>query len=73
MPNLPILSGKELIKKLEKYGYQVARQKGSHIRLVHKNPKIKKITVPLHKEIKVGLLYQIIKDANLTIEEFLEL
>lgn len=74
MPKLPIISGKETIKKLEKYGYSIVRQKGSHIRLRHLNQsEFKNITVPLHKAIKPGLLNQIIKDANLTIEEFMEL
>ncbi|MFH1565545.1 MAG: type II toxin-antitoxin system HicA family toxin [bacterium] len=74
MPKLPIISGKETIKKLEKYGYSIVRQKGSHIRLKHFNQsKFKTITVPLHKTIKHGLLSQIIKDANLTVEEFIEL
>jgi len=35
MPKLPILSGKEVIKKLEKHGYTIVRHKGSHVRLKH--------------------------------------
>ena len=70
MPKLPILSGKEVIKKLEKHGYISVRQKGSHVRLRHDDKQYKPITVPLHKAIKQGLLYKIIKDANLTMNEF---
>lgn len=73
MPKLPILSGKEVIKKLEKSGYQVVRQKGSHVRLINNNPARKPITVPLHPEIKPGLLHRIIKDAEISLEEFLNL
>lgn len=74
MPKPPILSGKEVIKKLEKIGYKNVRQKGSHIRLKHKeNPAYKPITVPLHRTIKPGLLCKIIKDANLTIKSFTDL
>lgn len=74
MPKLPIVSGKEVIKKLEKCGYQIMRTKGSHVRLRHfSGSDFKPITVPLHKNIKIGLLPQIIKDANLTTEEFIEL
>jgi predicted RNA binding protein YcfA (HicA-like mRNA interferase family) len=73
MPKLPCLSGKIIIKKLGKYGYVVARQKGSHVRLRHNNSTLKPITIPLHKVIKPGLLHQILKDADLTIEEFLDL
>ncbi|MFH1175191.1 MAG: type II toxin-antitoxin system HicA family toxin [bacterium] len=68
---MPIISGIKVIKKLEKYGYHIIRRKGSHVRLRHlKGSVFKPITVPLHKEIKYGLLYQIIKDANLSVEEF---
>ena len=74
MPKLPVISGKEVIKKLEKHGYQITRRKGSHVRLRHfSKSDFKPITVPMHKEIKPGLLYQIIKDANLTVEEFIKL
>lgn len=69
MPKLPVLSGKAVIKKLEKCGYAVVRQKGSHVRLRHNDVCFKPITVPLHKEIRPGLLRQILKDANLTPEE----
>jgi predicted RNA binding protein YcfA (HicA-like mRNA interferase family) len=71
MSKLPVLSGEEVIKKLTKHGYQVVRQKGSHVRLRHINSRFKPITVPLHKTIKPGLLHQIIKDANLALNDFL--
>jgi len=75
MPKLPILSGQEVIKRLEKHGYAIVRQKGSHVRLKHYSATIafKAITVPLHPTIKPGLLHQIIKDANLTVENFIRL
>jgi predicted RNA binding protein YcfA (HicA-like mRNA interferase family) len=74
MPKLPIVSGQEMIKKLAKCGYQVVRQKGSHVRLRNlANPLAKPLTVPLHPEIKAGLLHQIIKDAGLTIDQFTKL
>ena len=74
MPKLPVISGKELIKKLGRAGYFIVRQKGSHVRLRHlNNPNCKPITVPLHKTIKPGLLCQIIRDANIDIKKFLDL
>lgn len=74
MLKLPVLSGQEVIKKLAKGGYQIVRQKGSHVRLRNlTNHSAKPITVPLHPEIKAGLLHQIIKDSGLTIEEFTNL
>lgn len=74
MPKLPVISGADVIKKLEKLGYTVTRQKGSHVRLHHlsehaKNP----ITIPLHPELKRGLLNQILKDADVSREKFSDL
>jgi len=63
-----------VIKKFQSLGYKVARQKGSHVRLTHPKSRIyKPITIPFHKELKIGLITQLIKDVNLTIEEFLDL
>lgn len=73
MPKLPVISGKEAIVKLERIGYREARQKGSHVRLCHQNPKYKSITVSLHAEIKKGLLHAIIRDAGLSVAEFIKL
>lgn len=72
MLKLPILSGKEIIKILIKFGFLEYRQKGSHVIL-------KKVTetgeigcvVPLHKEVAVGTLKGILKQSNLTAKEFL--
>ena len=69
MPKLPILSGKEIIKTLEKIGYRQIRQRGSHIRLVCLGKK--SVTVPNHKTIGRGLLRKILRDAKISIEEFL--
>ena len=70
---LPQISGKELIKKLRKFGFVVTRQKGSHVRL-EKNTEVKtiKITVPNHPILKKGTLSQIIKSTELTLEEVFE-
>jgi predicted RNA binding protein YcfA (HicA-like mRNA interferase family) len=67
MPKTPVISGKELIKNLEKYGYYVVRQRGNHIRLKHEF--LKSISVPDHKFIKPGLLLKILKDANLNLND----
>jgi len=69
---LPIISGKDAVKAFEKIGYKVVRQKGSHIRLRDdSNLYHKPITIPNHKVLKPGLLRKLIKDSNLTVEEFL--
>jgi predicted RNA binding protein YcfA (HicA-like mRNA interferase family) len=57
------LSAKDLIKILGKYGYEVTRQKGSHIRLTKSSGKdIHNITVPNHDPIKLGTLSSIVSD-----------
>jgi len=71
MPKLPILSGKEIIKTLEKIGYRQIRQRGSHIRL--SCPGRKFVTVPNHKTIGRGLLRKILRDVKISKEEFKKL
>jgi len=70
MAKLPILSGREIIKILEKIGYRQIRQRGSHIRLAHFSKK--SITVPNYKIISRGLLRKILRDAEMSSEEFLK-
>jgi predicted RNA binding protein YcfA (HicA-like mRNA interferase family) len=70
LSKLPLLSWREVVKALTKTGFQVARQKGSHLILI-KNEYV--VPVPKHKEIKRGLLMEIISEAGLTKEEFLKL
>ena len=68
MPRLPILSGRELIQIFERLGYRAVRQRGSHIRL--RCPGRKSVTVPDYKVIDRSLLRKILRDAELTPEEF---
>jgi len=73
-PRLPVVSAQEAIKALQKIGYEVVRQKGSHIRLrKYQNIHCKPITIPNHKQLKPGLLRSILNDANLSVEEFTNL
>ena len=71
MPKLPALSGAEIIKILERKGYVQVRTRGSHVRLCPPDflPEAKKVTVPLHKQLKTGTLSSIMKDAGLTPED----
>ncbi len=71
MPSLPILSGREVIKLLSMVGYEEVRQRGSHIRV--SCPGRKSVTVPDYKVIDRSLLKKILRDAELTSEEFLKL
>lgn len=69
-PKLPVLSGDELIKILEKFGYVRVRQKGSHVRLRHSTDAQRKpLTVPLHKALKRGLLHRLLRDARISEEQ----
>ncbi len=68
---LPVLSGKEIIRRFEKLDYQVVRQKGSHIRMIHKNDNSKaSITIPFHQTVGRGLLRKILKQAEISVNEF---
>ena len=71
MPKLPLVSGKTAVKVFIKIGYRIVRQRGSHIRLHHidKRP----LTVPDHKVLGKGLLRKLLRDAELSIEDFINL
>lgn len=71
MPKLHSLAGAEIVKILERKGYRVVRTRGSHVRLYPPEslPQAKKVTVPLHKELKLGTLAAIMRDAGLTPED----
>jgi len=71
---LPVLSGDEVIKALRKAGFEITRQKGSHVSLHKKTPEgILLVVVPRKPEIKRGTLSSILKQAGLSREEFLKL
>jgi predicted RNA binding protein YcfA (HicA-like mRNA interferase family) len=61
---LPVISGQRLIKALERDGWEVARQRGSHVRLKHPDRRVS-LTVPLHRELKRGTLAGILGDAGI--------
>jgi predicted RNA binding protein YcfA (HicA-like mRNA interferase family) len=72
MPKLKIISGEEAIKKLENLGFQRVRQRGSHVVLKKKTAEGDiGCVVPLHKELAIGTLHGILKQAKLSIEEFI--
>ncbi len=71
MPTLPALSGRKVVKVLEAFGWEVARQRGSHIILVKDNHNAT-LSVPDHKEVAKGTLRSLVRAAGLTVEEFIE-
>jgi predicted RNA binding protein YcfA (HicA-like mRNA interferase family) len=71
MAQIPNLSGKEVVRTFEKFGWQVSRQSGSHIVLT-KDGEMASLSVPNHKEVAKGTLRSLVRAANLTIDEFVK-
>lgn len=67
MPRLPHVSGAEAVRALERVGFVVIRQRGSHVVLRRGSVGC---VVPNHREIKVGTLAGVLKQAGVTAEEF---
>ncbi|NJK60974.1 MAG: type II toxin-antitoxin system HicA family toxin [Oscillatoriales cyanobacterium SM2_1_8] len=66
---LPVLSGREVVRVFESFGWEVARQSGSHIILV-KEGEVATLSVPDHREVAKGTLRSLIRTAGLTVTEF---
>jgi predicted RNA binding protein YcfA (HicA-like mRNA interferase family) len=72
MFKLKNISGEEVIRRLEKLGFYKVRQRGSHVVLKKQTSEGEIVcVVPLHKELAIGTLRGILRQAKLTIEEFL--
>lgn len=73
MPNLRTLSGIDTIKAFEKLGFRKVRQKGSHV-VLRKDTFQGAVgcAVPLHKELKIGTLRGILRQAKVDLEDFLK-
>ncbi len=74
MSKLPRVGAEQLIRALKRAGFEEKRQKGSHLHLRRESDK-RRVTVPIHKgrDLPAGTLHGILKDADLSIEEFQEL
>lgn len=72
MPKLPRISSREAIRALERLGFEQIRQTGSHV-VMKKEAEEGEIgcVVPVHQELKVGTLSSILKQAQVTVEEFI--
>jgi predicted RNA binding protein YcfA (HicA-like mRNA interferase family) len=66
------LSGQELVKVLQRMGFVVTRQRGSHIILRRGDP-YARVVVPDHKPLRPGTLRQILNEAEITVEQLLKL
>jgi len=73
MPKMPRISSKEAIRAFERLGFEQVRQTGSHV-VMKKETEEGAIgcVVPMHRELKVGTLSGILKQAQVTVEEFIE-
>ena len=73
MPKMPRISSREAVRALERLGFEQIRQTGSHVvmKRVTEEGKIGCV-VPMHRELKIGTLKGILKQAQITIEEFTE-
>ncbi len=72
MSKLPKISGRDCVKALKKGGFYFKRQEGSHMVLRRDNP-FAQIVVPAHKELDRGTLRAIIRQAGLSVSEFVDL
>ncbi|OYY94026.1 MAG: hypothetical protein B7Y41_08825 [Hydrogenophilales bacterium 28-61-23] len=68
MPKLPHVSGAALIKALERLGFEKIRQSGSHVIMRRGS---KGCVVPMHSEVKVGTLAGVLRQADISPDEFI--
>jgi len=75
MPKLPVVSGKQVVKALQKSGFVIVSQKGSHIKLRRQLAnRTEAVIVPNHKSIKPGTLRNgILKPINLSVADLIKL
>lgn len=71
MRKIPVLNPHKVVKAFTSLGWQVARQRGSHIILVKEGRNVT-LSVPNHPEVARGTLRTLIARAGLTVEEFLD-
>jgi predicted RNA binding protein YcfA (HicA-like mRNA interferase family) len=71
MPSVPVLRPRKVVKTFEKLGWEIARQRGSHIILTKKGH-LATLSVPNHPEVARGTLRSLLARAGITLEEFLE-
>jgi predicted RNA binding protein YcfA (HicA-like mRNA interferase family) len=71
MASLPVLSGHEVVRIFESFGWTVARQKSSHIILTKEGENVT-LSILNHNEVARGTLRSLIRSANLTVDEFVK-
>lgn len=73
MSKLPVVSGNDAVRAFSFVGYDVDHQTGSHIILRNGVAPFRRLTVPAHRELAKGTLRALIRDAGLTVEQFVAL
>lgn len=73
MSKLPVVSGKDAVRAFSKLHYQLDHQTGSHMILRQDRAPFRRLTIPNHKEIAKGTLRSLIREAGLTVDEFVGL
>jgi len=72
MPKIPVISGKQLIKALQKNRFTIVSQQGSHIKMKHPDGRV--VIVPDHKELKRGTLKKgILNPLHISVEQLVKL
>ena len=72
MPRLPRISGREAARAFQKAGWEISRQRGSHVVLT-KPGSVYALSIPMHRVLAPGLLRDQLRKAELTVPEFTEL
>ena len=72
MGRLTNISGKQAVKAFEKAGWNQVGQVGSHLVMIKPGIQVN-LSIPQHKELSVGTLRALIRNAGMTVDEFLEL
>ena len=72
MSKLPRISGRECVKALKRAGFRFKRREGSHI-IMRRDEPFAQVVVPDHKELDRGTLRAIIRQAGLSVSEFMDL
>ncbi len=70
MSKLPSVSGSDAIRAFERIGYEVDRQRGSHVILRQSVAPYRRLVVPVHKSLAKGTLRSLIRESGLTVDEF---
>ena len=71
MAQLPVLKPKAILRALQRAGFYIHHQRGSHARLLHKTRSELRVTLPIHtKDVPQPTLKRILQQADLTLEEF---